>query len=477
MFHGDAAHTGVAAGSGAVDRLTGPVVRWSHAVIPPPEGDDLIALRWYSSFPLGDLDGDGTLEVVVTSPDNSEVTGELLVLKDTPGQDPPVQVLWEVQFDGLTDDDGVDQYSAALADADGDGVLDVIYTSKDGWVRALRGRDGAVLWSYETGRFIEAGPVVADLDANGTEEIVIPTDCELGDGCPGSTLGGAMLVVSARSDGDVNAPLWTREYECKLDSAEPALVDLDPDDASDGLAIVFGSWCGDLHVLATDASGELVESRYDLQQLDPTIHHGAPTVMRSTPMVADFGDGPTAVFGWMPDWTIGTEARISAVRLEADAASGQVQFAPQWTVTRDDWKSSVALLPTADGPRVVTGYGIGTLSGTGSYGACDPAMGGIVSLDRDGEVAWEDEFEDEGNVRGSPAVADLDGDGVLDVVMGLGCYGDLRAWDGETGAIEWSLPLGPRTIASPSIGDLDGDGSLEVVIASYDGQVYAVGAD
>lgn len=41
---------------------------------------------------------------------------------------------------------------------------------------------------------------------------------------------------------------------------------------------------------------------------------------------------------------------------------------------------------------------------------------------------------------------------------------------------EWSLPLGPRTIASPSVGDLDGDGSLEIVVASYDGRVYAVGA-
>jgi len=71
------------------------------------------------------------------------------------------------------------------------------------------------------------------------------------------------------------------------------------------------------------------------------------------------------------------------------------------------------------------------------------------------------------------AVADLNGDGVLDVVLPIGCYGALKAYDGATGNLEWVRQLGPRTQASPSLGDLDGDGKLEVVLASYDGNVYA----
>ena len=80
----------------------------------------------------------------------------------------------------------------------------------------------------------------------------------------------------------------------------------------------------------------------------------------------------------------------------------------------------------------------------------------------------------EGNIRGSAAVADLDGDGVLDVVLPMGCYGALKAYNGLSGGLEWVRQLGPRTQASPSLGDLDADGKLEIVVASYDGRVWAL---
>ena len=178
----------------------------------------------------------------------------------------------------------------------------------------------------------------------------------------------------------------------------------------------------------------------------------------------------------MPDWTIGTEARISAIRLAADMRAGTVQFTPLWTLNRDDWKSSVSLLPLGSRTLVVTGYGIGTTNGTGNYGACDPPMGGILAIDPlNGEIAWEDQFVNEGNVRGSTAVADIDGDGQNEVLITLGCYGKVYAYDGATGQREWGLQLGPRTIGTVSVGDLDGDGFLEIIVPSYDGNVYALG--
>jgi hypothetical protein len=61
---------------------------------------------------------------------------------------------------------------------------------------------------------------------------------------------------------------------------------------------------------------------------------------------------------------------------------------------------------------------------------------------------------------------------VLDVVLPVGCYGALKAYDGLSGNLEWVRQLGPRTQASPSLGDLDADGKLEVVVASYDGKVW-----
>lgn len=477
MFHRDELHTGVAEGVGNINPQTGPRIRWTYQVTAPPTEADFAKYRWYSSFPLGDLDGDGTLEVVVTTPDNSGEPDRIIALKDMPGQDPPVRALWTYTSPNTAGKWGFDQYSAALADADGDGLLDVFFSSKDGFVRALKGTTGQVIWEYDTNHFIEAGPMIGDLDGNGTLEVVVPTDCTPGPECVGQVASGALYVFAANPNGG-NPVLWSQEFPFKLDSAEPALVDLDPNDGQNLKAIVFGAWDGKLHVLWRNPDGRIVQAEFDLRQFEGGGGHGSlpNAVVRSTPLLYDFGQGWTAVFGWMPDWTVGWEARIAAVRINADMRAGTVEFTPLWNISRDDWKSSVALLPLPGRNLVVTGYGIGNRENTGNYGRCDWVIGGILAIDPlTGEVVWENDFGDrEGNVRGSPAVADIDGDGAMEVILTFGCYGKIHAFDGATGAQEWEFQLGPRTIGTASLGDLDGDGTLEIIAPSYDGKVYAL---
>jgi outer membrane protein assembly factor BamB len=168
------------------------------------------------------------------------------------------------------------------------------------------------------------------------------------------------------------------------------------------------------------------------------------------------------------------------VRLSVNTLSGTAAFTPTWTLIADDWKSSPALLPMGPDqpPLAVTGYGIGLgpNQGTGNYGSCATVSGGVLAMNvLSGTIAWTHDWAagGEGNVRGSPGVADLDGDGVQEVVLPAGCYGKLRAYDGATGAEAWDRQLGPRTIGSPSLGDLDADGALEIVVGSYDGYVWA----
>jgi len=89
----------------------------------------------------------------------------------------------------------------------------------------------------------------------------------------------------------------------------------------------------------------------------------------------------------------------------------------------------------------------------------------------------------------SPAVADLDGDGVFELVA-ASVDGFLAVWD-TTGAMKPGWPFRiPRApieginvaelnnfdegfFSSPALGDLDGDGDLEIVLGGMDGQVYA----
>jgi outer membrane protein assembly factor BamB len=490
MFHRDAQHTGLFAGTpGNITPALGPVVRWKYRVTDPAPVAPLtdtnpVYYRWTSTFPLADLNGDGKPEVIVTTPDGTSDPDRVIALQDTPGRTPPVRAMWiytaPTTYAYTDTRKGFDTYSPVLADVDGDGLPDVIFSTKDGHVRALKGTTGLPIWDFNLQRRTEDGPMLADLDGDGKQEVIITTDCAslASTYCPGAN-DRAMLYVLPVSPTGTITPLWSLAYPYKMDSSEPAIADLDPTDGTSRKAIVLGTWGGKLLITWRSPSNAVFVHTLDLRTLDVTGTLGLTPVIRTSPLVWDFGEGQTAVFGWLPTDERAGFARISAVGLSAGMASGAFTFTPRWTTDQfDDWKSSPALLPVDGGPPlVVTGYGLAYPADgqSGPVGECrhGTVFGGIVALTYQGHVAWHHDFAAQGNVRASAAVADLNGDGHPDVVLPVGCYGNLYAYS-NTGDLEWTLPLGPRSQGSPSIGDLDGDGNVEIVLSSYDGNVWVL---
>jgi hypothetical protein len=334
-------------------------------------------------------------------------------------------------------------------------------------------------------RITEAGPVVADVDGDHAMEVVVVTDCE-GDLPPPVCLDAGkqakLYVLPAIASGS-NTPQWTLDYPYKLDSAEPAVADLNPTDSENRQAIIAGTWGGELLVAWRDASNMIVSDTLKLLDLDPSIpvDPDSPPVIRSSPLVWDFGEGPTAVFGWLPTDKNAADARTSAIGLQANYHNGTLVFTPRWTIDQyDTWKSSATLLPQSSGqPLVFLGSGLGVGGGqSGVVGQCDPdfVTGGVAALDWQGNTAWDDPYHgQEGNIRASAATSDIDGDGEMEVVIPTGCYGKLHAY-GAGGEEEWALQMGPRTQSSPSVGDLDGDGEVEIVLGSYDGLIWVLGS-
>ena len=115
----------------------------------------------YSSSPaLGDVDGDGKLEVVIGSDDN-----KIYALNGEDGS-----LLWSYATGREVES------SPALGDIDGDGKLEVVVGSNDSTVYALNGEDGSLLWPYTTGDWVESSPALGDIDGDGKLEVVVGSD-------------------------------------------------------------------------------------------------------------------------------------------------------------------------------------------------------------------------------------------------------------------------------------------------------------
>jgi hypothetical protein len=131
-----------------------------------------------SSPAIGDIDGDGRVEIVVGTGDAYQGRGAQHTIDG--------QRVWAFNAEDGSNapgwpqaTEGIVWASPALGDLDGDGDLDVTVAARDGKVWAWRG-DGSLLWSVrpnqqapEVGGPMNASPIIADLDGDGGEDVAV----------------------------------------------------------------------------------------------------------------------------------------------------------------------------------------------------------------------------------------------------------------------------------------------------------------
>jgi hypothetical protein len=328
-------------------------------------------------------------------------------------------------------------------------------------VTSAHAADPAPGWAITTnGWNRSSSPVIADVNGDGVPEVVVGHE------------DGYVRVVDA--DGHA-LPGWPRPAIMAGSSptaidGSPAIGDLNH---NGGRQIVVGVGSvfqpnrnGGVIVFRSDGS---IACRFRTQDAFNQWSGGPPDGYSdgvfSTPAIGDVnGDGyPDIVFG---SW----DHNVHAI----DRSCHEISGFP-YLVGDTVW-SSPALYDVDHDGRMEIFVGNDYLG--------DAAFSGGVfhSLDWQNGVVrqlWTRRITDV--IQSSPAIADINGDGRLEAVVGAGDYfhrSDGRrvfAWDLATGATVagWPVLTGGVTFSSPALGDLDGDARADVVIGSHDGVLQA----
>jgi outer membrane protein assembly factor BamB len=323
--------------------------------------------------------------------------------------------------------------SAASADVDGDGYLEIIFTTytNDGQAHCLNAEDGSVRWIYDIGGCGDVAPLIYDFDMDDTLDVFVNGSCNPTAFCI-NAMTGALKWSVASGGGD----------------SPPTVADIDNDGKPE---ILFGNFSGQVRIL----NGE-----------DGSINRTvvlAPSIgpIQTEPTIGDLdGDGD-----------------LDFIVCNHFNTSGFYTWAYDYGTDDTLWTNF-----QADTSAIYYSYHGGVLADVDNdtrleYVIGDNA-GGIRALNaEDGSVRWS--VDGLTNVISALSCANFDADSALEIVYVNNDYvlpydDHIGLLDGATGALDWSYDITFSAFRGVAISDLNGNGKLDCVSGHYMGELIAV---
>ncbi len=329
-----------------------------------------------------------------------------------------------------------------------DGQPSVVFGDRAGNVYAFHVSGGAApggTWPYPAGAPVDSSPSVAPINANGLDTVYV------GSGNVQEPSSGGYQAISP-SGGDQ----WF------VPAPNPAT---DPGNSAVAAGLTVGDYAGSYGVEA----GSVGQETYALGAGNGAVLSGFPWFSAdsvwSTAAVADlYADGNNEIISggdssqgaaYGQTYSNGGHIRILSSSGNAGTGSPSGGLICQYNTTQNIDRSSPAV------GQFLAGGGVGIAIGDGSLypGASDSDK--VFAINTGCGLAWSQTLN--GVTADSPALADVTGNGQLDVVEGT-TSNTIYVLNGATGATVWSAATTGQVIGSPVTADLTGGGYQDVIV-------------